>query len=324
MTVSDAIESVAARYRTFAAVDIGTRSPLYRDLCLGIADDGEVLALLAALPGPKRQPNLLLGSVRYRYGTPATYGAFRSLVVDHWDVVREVILARRTQTNEVARCATLLPLLARLPPPLALLEVGSSAGLCLLLDHYRYDYGAAQIGPADSQVLLRCETRGATPVPTAVPAVAWRAGLDLEPLDVADPDSARWLEALVWPGEGDRLARLDAAIATARRHPPTLTRGDLTRDLATVAAGAPEGATLVVFHSATLAYVDLEGRHRFVSDVRRLGATWIANESPGVVPSLTDRLDAGESERHDGDFLLSCDGEPVAWTDHHGAWVEWR
>lgn len=47
---------------------------------------------------------------------------------------------RRTQTNEVARCALLLPVLTRLPAPLALIEVGAAAGLGLRLDRWAYRY----------------------------------------------------------------------------------------------------------------------------------------------------------------------------------------
>ena len=67
----------------------------------------------------------------------------------HVDAVRGVMLARRTQTNEAGRCAALLPVLARLPQPLALLEVGAAAGLCLLPDRYGYDYGERRL-PAPS------------------------------------------------------------------------------------------------------------------------------------------------------------------------------
>jgi hypothetical protein len=235
------------------------------------------------------------------------------------------MLERRTQTNEVARCATLLPLLAGLPQPLALLEVGASAGLCLLLDRYRYDYGEGIIGPPDSPVLLRCEAGGSgMPVPTGLPEVCWRTGLDLAPIDSHDESACRWLEALVWPGEGDRLPRLRAALEIARRDPPRLVERDLRADLQDIVADLPSGATLVVFHSAVLAYVPAEDRNAFASEVARLGAVWVANEAAAVVSTAHGQLDAEELIRHEGDFLLSCDGSPVAWTDPHGAWVEWR
>jgi hypothetical protein len=324
MSGDDAIGRLGARYQKWATVTVRGRSPLYEDLARGIAADTDLLRLLVELPGIKRQPNLLLGAVRYLYGTPAQYEPFSALVRDNWETVRATILDHSTQTNEVARCATLLPLLAGLPQPLALLEVGTSAGLCLLLDRYRYDFGGRTVGPVDSPVVLWCEARGATPVPSGLPRVVWRAGLDLNPLDVADPDAMRWLEALVWPGEGDRLARLQAAVAVARLDPPALTKADMTRDLAAVARTAPPDATLVVFHSVALAYVPADQRTRFIDAVCDLEATWVANEALGVVPGVEDRLASGESDDHEGDLILTCNGSPVAWTDHHGAWVQWR
>ncbi len=289
-----------------------------------MAEDIDVLGVLARLSPAKRQPNLLLGAVRYLFGTPEDYHVFRAVVLDNWEEVRDVMVARRTQTNEVGRCATLLPLLARLPQPLALLEVGASAGLCLLLDRYRYDYGSGIFGPADSPVVLRCQARGATPVPTAVPEVSWRAGIDLEPVDVKDADAVRWLEALIWPGESDRLAHLNAAIEVARRDPPAVVAGDLTQGFAGLAHQAPADATLVVFHSAVLNYVAAQDRDRFAAEVKQLGAVWVANEGFGVLSPIEAALNPGESDAHQGDFLLSCDGEPVGWTDPHGTWVQWR
>lgn len=112
----------AVAYREFARSAYGS-SPIYERLALGVADDPEVLALLCELPEPKRQPNLLFGAVALLTGALPDYGEFRGWLLDHRDDVVEVMLARRTQTNEVGRCATLLPALGQLPGPLALLEV---------------------------------------------------------------------------------------------------------------------------------------------------------------------------------------------------------
>ena len=104
--------------------------------------------------------------------------------------------ARATQTNEAGRCAVLLPVLAALPQPLALLEVGASAGLCLYPDRYAYRYGDQVLGAGEP--VLDCAATGVAP-PPARPEVVWRAGLDLNPLDVTDPADVAWLDALIWP-----------------------------------------------------------------------------------------------------------------------------
>jgi hypothetical protein len=93
--------------------------------------------------------------------------------------------------------------------------------------------------------------------------VVWRAGLDLNPLDVTDPETAQWLETLVWPGQNDRLARLRTAIDIVAAEPPRLVKGDLLADIDALIAEAPNDATLVVMHSSTLVYVPA-GRTRRV------------------------------------------------------------
>jgi hypothetical protein len=232
------------------------------------------------------------------------------------------MLARRTQTNEPARCAMLLPILARLPQPLALLEVGASAGLCLLPDHYGYQYGAHRIPPPSPEApVFAARASAATPLPNAMPRVVWRAGLDLAPVDLHDPAQCAWLETLVWPEHAERLQHLRAAIRIAQADPPSVFRGDLLTDLAAIAQKAPSDATLVVFHTAVLAYIaDPTDRDRFAQTMRGLNAVWISNESPGAFPAIAARV------RHRGPpgaFLLSVDGMPVAWSHPHGEWIEW-
>src|SRR5205823_4941361 len=141
---------------------------------------------------------------------------------------------------EPARCATLLPVLARLPQPLALLEVGASAGLCLLPDYYAYDYGGHTIASTAScgvePPCFSCRVGPGTPLPKRGLEVAWRAGLDLHPIDLGDDAEVRWLEALIWPGEEYRIPRLRAACDVARAVSPRVVRGDLRTDLAALAA----------------------------------------------------------------------------------------
>ena len=220
------------------------------------------------------------------------------------------------------RCATLLPVLARLPQPLALIEVGASAGLCLLPDRYGYDYGERRLTPpaADAPV-FPCRAERGTPLPEAHPRVAWRLGLDLHPVDVAERGGlrmagsagmARAIGSAASPARGDRVARHD---------PPRIVQGDLLTELPANARQAPDDATLVVFHSAALAYVaDPALREAFVRTVRDVGAVWVSNEAPGVFPRIRERL-VRPGPR--GAFLLSCDGVPLAWTDPHGGWIEW-
>ena len=230
-----------------------------------------------------------------------------------------MIRARRTQTNEPARCATLLPALAQLPQPLALLEVGASAGLTLLVDRYSYDYGGHKITGTDPAApLLACQARGPVPLPDRVPSVAWRAGLDLNPLDVADADDARWLECLLWPGEHGRAERLAAAIAAARHDPPKVHRGDLLTDLPALAcAGAARrDAGDLPFGGPRLCRAARSPR--LAAAVGRLGAVWLSSEGPGVLPGITPPDDA------EGSFVVVRDGtSPLALADPHGAWLRW-
>ncbi|WP_433701841.1 DUF2332 domain-containing protein [Nocardiopsis sp. CA-288880] len=316
------LERIARGYRGFARHCAAGGSPVYARICEEVARDGEVLGLVASLPrGGKRQPNLLLGVVRYLGGPVQGWGPWRAWLVGNWERVRRVVMERRTQTNEVRRCAVLLPVLAGVPGPLALLEVGASAGLCLYPDRYRYSFdGGAQVGPAGSPVLLECATSGGVPVPERVPRVVWRAGVDLNPLDAGEEGDVRWLEALVWPGreEAGRRARLRGAASVVAADPPLLVEGDLVERVGAVAALAPAGATLVVFHSAVLAYLSQERREEFVRVVGALEGHWVANEGWRVFAGWENAEPVVET-----DFTVAVDGRVVAYAGEHGQSLTW-
>ncbi len=319
------LEAIAARYRRFAALEAAGRSPLYQAAAEAVAADPELLELLAGLPEGKQQPNLLFASLRHCSGLAETAAVFLAPAKTRWAEIAAVMRARSTQTNEPGRCATLLPLLARLPQPLALLEVGASAGLCLLPDRYGYDYVVEgrhhRLLPPDAgpdTPVFPCQASASMPLPEVLPRVVWRAGLDLNPLDLTDPEACTWLETLVWPGQDARAGRLAQAIAVARRDPPRVICADLNAGLAALAAEAPAEATLVIFHSAVLAYLPEAARLTFRNLVEGLDAVWISNEGARVVRPAGPPADDGASG-----FLAIQDGQVLARTDPHGASITW-
>ena len=315
-------DDVIAEYLDFAAYAAGD-SPCFEEWARGVADDPEVLAWLGTLPAIKRQPNLVFAAARW-HGAPAPgpYAGLRRVLLEQEPDVRATVVARATQTNEVGRLATLVPVLALVDGPLALVEVGASAGLCLFPD--RYDYAWPPLGGlrGSGGPVLTARATGPLPLPVRHPEVAWRAGIDLNPLDVTDPDATAWLENLVWPEQDERRERLRAAIDVARREPPLLVRGDLLDRLPDLLDRAAPHGTPVVLHSAVVAYLDLPGRRRFQALMTDLVAAgrcrWISNEGPRVLPDVT-----GDRAVPPGRFVTALDGVPVALSHGHGHAVDW-
>ncbi|MEO7006894.1 MAG: DUF2332 domain-containing protein [Terrimesophilobacter sp.] len=313
-------------YNRFAREAHG-RSQVYEDWAIGVAEDDAVLLLLRELPLAKRQPNLIFAVSRLLGAPEVAYGPFRRWLLAHWPTVRDQALRRSTQTNEPGRCAAVLPLLARIPGPLALLEVGASAGLCLYPDRYSYRYSyrygtAAQLDPpvGPSTVVLSCATSGAVPVPSTLPTIVWRAGIDLAPLDVRKPSDRTWLETLIWPEQHERRARIRAAIDIVAADPPRIVRGDAVDALAEVAAEAPQDATLVVITCGTLVYLSRVDRGRFAAAVRGTSAHWIFLEGPAVLDEVQARLPPAP---RDGLFALAENARPVAYAAPHGQSIHW-
>lgn len=316
---------IADRYLHFAEIEAHGVSATFERWAIGLAADESLLGLLAPLPRIKQQPNLVFAAARWT-GCPAgPFDAFRDWMLSHWPEIEATILARSTQTNEAARCSALITALAGIQGPVALLEVGASAGLCLYPDRYSYRFadgeGVTALDPADgtSTVVIPCAVSGRIPLPERLPRVVWRGGIDQSPIDVRDADELRWLETLIWPEHHDRVTRLHAAALIAAADPPHLRRGDLVELLVPTAEWAPPGATLVVFHSAVLNYLPRERREAFVDIVRGLDAVWVSNEGLGVLPAVDAKLPPGLDVRG---FILARDGEPLALTGPHGQSID--
>ncbi len=310
-------------YRAFAE-DARGSSPCFEAWASAVAEDPDVLAWLAELPERKRQPNLVFAAARWHgVAAPGPYDGLRAALLGDTGELRRTIMARSTQTNEIGRLATLLPAFATIGDELALLEVGASAGLCLYPDRHDYrwvtpsgDRGLRGSGGS----LLSTVVEGELPVPERHPLVRWRAGIDLNPLDVSNHDQMAWLATLVWPEQDDRRVRLRSAVDLARADPPRIVEGDLLAELPGLLSEAP--GVPIVFHSAVAVYLEPSQRQEFVAMMTGLvqdGAChWVSNEGARVLPGVAVPEPAVPSR-----FLLCVDKEPVAWTHGHGRWIRW-
>ena len=329
------------------------RAPFYARLSEGIADDPSTARLLLHAPVSQRLPVLLFACVHWllltepdhelrqyypnlvdRPDTRDPYPEFRAFCARHEPRLAGLLATRSTQTNEVGRCALFLPPLGQLATdvgPLSLVDVGTSAGLNLLLDRYEYRYepGGSLGGP--SPVRITCGTRGSVPVPPAFPAIAARIGLDRSPVDLHDDDATSWLEACVWPDQRDRFQRLRAAIAIGRQGPPDVRTGDAIASLGDVVADAARAGHPVVLNSWVLSYLSEEERRAYVERLDELGAardlSWIFVESPALVSGLPTPVDP-EVQLHTVVTLVRWrDGQRsvdhLATAHPHGFWLHW-
>ncbi|MEO8262558.1 MAG: DUF2332 domain-containing protein [Pseudolysinimonas sp.] len=304
-----------------AAVELAQTSELQVEWARGIAADPDVVALIDELPRGHRQPSLVLSVARWLGAPAGSWPELREWLIASWPRVEAAARGRRTQTNEVGRCAPLLAALDRIPGPLALVEVGASAGLCLGVDRYAYRFDDGPV-IGDGDPLLTCVTSGAGSVPTRLPDVVWRRGVDLAPLSLTDPDDVSWLEALLPPDRPERLARLRAASARLSDDPPPVVAGDALEALPGLAAAAPAGASLVVVALGTLVYLDPAALAEVLRLSAELGARLVTLEPVAALPEIQQRL-AGLAAPHPTPFVVALDGEPLAYASAHGDRLSW-
>lgn len=348
------LDQLAARFRDFART-AAARAPLYGRLSEGIADSPDLVRLLHAAPEQQQLPVLLFAAVHHLVlaadegltlrrwypnlaPEPATgdpFPAFRSFCAERRDDLEQLVAARSTQTNEVGRCAQFLPALGLLADevgPLAHVDVGTSAGLNLLLDRFQYRYSPGGLVGADSSVVLECATRGNPPLPAVLPTVTRSIGLDVAPIDVTDDDEVRWLEACVWPDQAERFDRLVAAIELARQRPPDVRRGDAVTALPAVVAEAAEHGHPVVTNSWVLNYLTGAQRTAYVGTLDNLGASrdlsWLIAESPAQTPELPVPTTSPAEDITVLSMVTWRSGRRtvrrLATTHPHGFWLHWE
>ncbi len=313
------LEILSHSFEQFASHVSQQACPLYARLSGAVAADPELLALASHARRGQPVPNLFFAAIHFlllkgvqhplsafypsvsgvieRNADP--YPTFRSFCLEHREEIRLLLATRLVQTNEVGRCACLLPAFALIVPrtqgqPLSLVEIGSSAGLNLLWDRYSYDYGV-------------------------LPEVTWRLGIDLHPLSVSDPEAKLWLQALIWPENAQRAERLQQALHLTEQEPPSIMAGDALALLPSVLASVPQETTLCVFHSLTVNQFSREARERLTL----LLAEWAAKrllfrvslESYGGAEPLLE-LTTWRNDLATKQTLAVCDS--------HAQWLEWQ
>ncbi len=318
------MSSTAERFRRFAR-EAAARSPIYAGWSAAIADDDELLALIDTLPVADRQPVLVLTAARFTGLSPR--GDVRTWLEGEWDEVAAVARARATQTNDPRRTGPLVAALQGVDGPIALLEVGASAGLGLFADRYSHVFtgpdGESRLDPIDgpAELELSCALGEDVPLPRRMPDIVWRAGLDRSPLRLDRVDDERWLRTLIWPEERARAAQLDAAIGIAREHPPHLVAGDAVDGVAALAAHAPADATLIVWSPVVLVSLPPAERERFAATVGALPGHWLSLDGRRVLHDGGERADQALPGADD-DVVLTVDGHPLAIVSPHGERIE--
>jgi hypothetical protein len=341
------LDKTAERFRYFASKIYADRSPLYMNLALRVAEDPELLRLAAGAQEKAALPNLFFAAVHllllngehhqlaafypslnnssrhYDY----VYPYFRSFVLEHGEQIRDIMVTHSVQTNEVGRCAVLVPAFDLVAAqtkrqPLTMIEIGSSAGLTLLWDRYHYRYGESlECGDPNSKVRIECSLRGEVrpPIPGQLPKLASRTGIDLSPIDLKNTENIQWLRALVWPDNEKRARQLEPAIRLAKQAPPRIMAGNALDLLPNLIDKVPEKAPLCIYHSFTLTLASREPREKLhsllteASRKRDLFLVWIEWPTDSETPLLG--LAKFSNDAKTETILARCHS--------HGEWLEW-
>jgi hypothetical protein len=343
-------EELVEAFRTQARGCELAGSPIYAELLVRAAADvargglfADLVATYSGVPMLDALPLRVLGAVhamvlggRARalaafypsaggvFEADAAWRALCEVCDANRDELRDAAATLRVQTNEVRRSAVLAPgflrVAARTGLPLRIREIGSSAGLNLLFDRYRYQLGPHHFGDSASPLLLTTGWEGAAPDLAAPLHVADRRGCDVAPFDVRDPQHRLRLESFIWPEQLERLARLRNALEVAMREPPvidTMPAGDF---LDAQTAQRAEGVATVVFHSVMWWYVPEAERLRIADVMERAG-----KRASRYAPLAWLRMEGTRLEETELRLRLWPDGTDthLANAHWHGASVRW-
>lgn len=335
-------EVLSQKFLTFAEKECKGSSKLYEFLATEIAQDDALLEICTFTLNGQPVPNLLFGAVHYlllKGNEHKLKDYYPSIVVQskpHKDSfiyfkdfclinkseIKKLLQTKLVQTNEVRRCAYLYPVFSFIyevtKKPLALIEIGTSAGLQLLWDQYSYSYSTNEVvGKVGAKLHISSELKGdiAPFLHITSPPVSSRTGIDLNIVDVTDEEEFLWLKSLIWPEHKERLEMFEKAASYLKDIPIDLVEGDGVTLLRDYVDSVSNDCTVCIFHTHVANQMPLEKRNLLLSTVESLG------KNRDVFHIYNNILDKNLHL----DYYLNNEEHKltVAETEGHGKWFKW-
>ncbi|WP_308639529.1 DUF2332 domain-containing protein [Paenibacillus silvisoli] len=333
---------LSEQFRRFAERECKGSSLLYEQLASRIASDEELLTMLSASRAGQPVPNLFLAAVHYllfqgrqhalRQFYPSlveqpraaseAFPAFKAFCLLHRNDISRLLATKLVQTNEVRRCAYLYPVFCHIhqltTKPLALVEIGTSAGLQLLWDQYKYSYNGMDgcFGNQQSDFVMEATIRG-TNRPILLresPPVASRLGIDLHVNRLQNKEDRMWLKALIWPEHTQRRNHFNAAARLFQQQDVQLIQGDGIAYLDQIEADSANA--LCIFHTHVANQLTKDAKKRLFDGIHRLGETRDVFHLYNNMWDAELHLDSYMGGKHRSLTLAETDG--------HGRWFSWK
>ena len=336
------LDIIANEFVVFSVRECEGSSLLYAELANGVSSDIELLELCQnARPG-QPIPNLFFGSVHYLLlkgrrhplekfypsivshpkNPQGAFPVFKKFCLSYKDEIVHLLKEKLVQTNEVRRCGYLYPIFSKIYErtnnPLALMEIGTSAGFQLLWDKYVYSYGSDDwYGNSGSHLKITMDIKGDNfpEVAKQSPKVGMRIGFDLNIVDLRNKEDKLWLRSLIWPEHKERVAMFNQAVDYVLHNELSLIEGNGLDLINRYVDDIPLSNTLCVYHTHVANQLSIDDKKLLLRKIETIGATRNVYHIYNNIQDAKLHLDYYENGK--GHFST------VAETDSHGWYFSW-
>lgn len=336
------LEDIARTFVDFSKNECQGSSPLYAALAWGVSTDMDLLELCQYARSGQPIPNLFFGSVHYlllkgknhplKEYYPSivnqpkdlkdAYPEFKKFCLFHKDEIAYLLKVRLVQTNEVRRCGYLYPVFSTIyrntNKPLALIEIGTSAGFQLLWDYYAYSYGNDEwYGNSGSELRIAVDVNGDKfpEVAKQSPKIGLRIGFDLNVVDLHNKEEQLWLRSLIWPEHEERVVMFNQAADYVLQNKLTLIEGNGLELLDRYVEDIPLAQTICIYHTHVANQMSIEDKKYLLRKVESIGKTRDVYHIYNNIQD--DKLHLDYYKDGKGHFST------VAETESHGRYFTW-